>query len=170
MISLVLWPLLVLAGDHTDEQSEVSILFLHHLILAMVLYYLRFTVINPSLWNFLSAFWSFFSSPCSYKLRRGDLFSLVAQLCPTFCNPMYCSTPGFPVQHQLPWLAQTHIHWVGDAIQPSHHLLSPSPPAFNLSQHQDLFRWVSSSHQVAKVLEFQLQHQSFQCIFRVDFL
>ena len=64
----------------------------------------------------------------------------------------------------------THVHWVGDAIQPSHPLSSPSPPAFNLSQHQGLFQWVSSSHQVAKGLEFQLQHQSFQCIFRTDFL
>ena len=70
---------------------------------------------------------------------------------------MDCSTLGFPVLHQLPELAQTPVHWVGDAIQPSHPLSSPSPPAFNLSQHQDLFQWVSSSHHVAKVLEFQLQ-------------
>ena len=82
---------------------------------------------------------------------------------------MDCSIPGFPVHHQLPELAQTHVHWVGDAIQPSHPLLSPSPPAFSLSQHQGLFQWVSSSHQVAKVLELQLQHQSFQWIFRTDF-
>ena len=74
---------------------------------------------------------------------------------------MDCSTPGFPVHHQLPEFTQTHVHWVGDAIQPSHPLSSPSPPAFNLSQHQGLFQWVSSSHQVAKVLEFQLQHQLF---------
>ena len=74
---------------------------------------------------------------------------------------MDCNTPGFPVHHQLPELAQTHVHWVSDAIQPSHPLSSPSPPALNLSQHQGLFQWVSSSHQVAKVLEFQLQHQSF---------
>ena len=78
--------------------------------------------------------------------------------------------PGFPVHHQLPELAQIHVHQVGDAIQPSHPLSSPSPPAFNLSQHQGLFQWVSSSHQVAKMLELQLQHQSFQWIFRVDFL
>ena len=81
---------------------------------------------------------------------------------------MDCSMPGFPVHHQLPELAQTHIHWVGDTIQPSHPLSSPFPPAFNLSQHQGLFQWVSSSHQVVKVLEFQ--HQSFQWIFRTDFL
>ena len=74
---------------------------------------------------------------------------------------------SLPVHHQLPELTQTHVHWVGDAIQPSHLLSSPSPPAFNLSQHQGLFQWVSSSHQVAKGLEFQLQHQSFQRIFRL---
>ena len=85
------------------------------------------------------------------------------------CNPMDCSTPGFPVHHQLPEPTQTHVHRVGDAIQPSHPLLSPSPPAFNLSKHQGLFQWVSSLHQVANVLEFQLQHQSFQWIFRTDF-
>ena len=72
---------------------------------------------------------------------------------------MDCSTPGFPVHHQLLDLAQTHIHWVGDAIQPSHLLLSPSPSTFNLSQHQGLYQWVSSLHQVAKVLGLQLQHQ-----------
>ena len=83
---------------------------------------------------------------------------------------MDCSMPGFTVHHQLPGLAQTYVHWDGDAIQPSHPLLSPSPPAFNLSQHQGLFQWVSYSHQVAKVLEFQLQHQSFQWMFRTDFL
>ena len=89
-------------------------------------------------------------------------FSSVSQLRPTLCDPMDCSMPGFPVHHQLPELTQTHVHRVSDANQPSHPLSSPSPPAFNLSQHQGLFQWVSSSHQVAKVLEFQLQHQSFQ--------
>ena len=79
-------------------------------------------------------------------------------------------TPGLLVHHQLPELTQIHDHWVGDAIQPSHPLSSPSPPTFNLSQHQGLFQWVSSSHQVAKVLEFQLQHQSFQWICRTDIL
>ena len=83
---------------------------------------------------------------------------------------MNCSMPGLPVHHQLPELAQTHVHWVGDAIQPSHPLSSPSPPTFNLSQYQGLFQWVSSSHQVAKVLELQLHHQSFQWILIVDFL
>ena len=87
-----------------------------------------------------------------------------------FCDPMDCSTPGLSVHHQLPEFTQTHTHWVGDAIQPSHPLSSPSPPALNLSQHQGLFKWVSSSYQVAKILEFQLQHQSFQWTFRTDLL
>ena len=96
--------------------------------------------------------------------------SSVAQLCPTLCNPMDCSTPGFPFHHQLLEFTQTHVHRVSDAIQPSHPLSSPSPPTFNLFQHQSLFQWVNSSHEVAKVLEFQLQHQSFPWIFRTDFL
>ena len=84
-------------------------------------------------------------------------FSSIDQLCSTLCDPMDCSRSGLPVHHQLLEFTQTHVHWVSDAIQPSHPLLSLSP-AFNLSQHQGLFKWVSSSHQVAKVLEFQLQH------------
>ena len=83
-------------------------------------------------------------------------FSSVAQSCPTLCDPMNRSTPGLPVHHQLPEFTQTHVHRVSDAIQPSHPLLSPSPPAPNPSQHQSLFQWVNSSHEVAKVLEFQL--------------
>ena len=84
-------------------------------------------------------------------------------------QPMDCSTPGFPIHHQLLELAQTHVYWVSEAIQPSHPLLlSPSPPTFNLSQHQGFSQGVSSSHQVAKVLKLQLQHQSFQWIFRTD--
>ena len=85
-------------------------------------------------------------------------FSSVAQSFLTLCDPMDCSTPSFPVHHHLPELTQTHIHWVSDAIQPSHPPSSPSPLAFHLWQHQVLFKWVSSSHQVDKVLEFQLQH------------
>ena len=88
----------------------------------------------------------------------------------TLCNPMDCSIPGFPVHHKLPEIFQTHVRRVRDDFQPSHPLLSLSPPAFNLSQHQGLFQWVSASHQVAKVLEIQLQHQSLQWIFRFDFL
>ena len=78
---------------------------------------------------------------------------------------MDCSMPGFHILHSLPEFAQIHIHWVGDAIQPSHPLSPPSPPAFNLSHHQGLVQWVSFSQQVAKLLEIQLQHQSFQCIY-----
>ena len=91
-------------------------------------------------------------------------FNSVAQSFLTPCDHMNCSIPGFSVHHQLPEFTVIHVHWVSDAIQPSYILSSPSPPAFNLSQHQGLFQWVSSSHQVAKVLEFQLQHQSFQWI------
>ena len=102
--------------------------------------------------------------------HQRSLFSSVTQSCLTLCNPMDCSTPVFPVHHQLLEPAQTHAHWVNDAIQPHHPLSSPSSPAFNLSQHQSLFQWVSSLHQMAKVLKFQFQHQSFQWIFRTDFL
>ena len=101
--------------------------------------------------------------------------SSVTQLYLTLRDPMNLKTPGLPVHHQLPEFTQTHAHLIGDAIQPSHPLSSPSPPAFNLSQHQGLFQRVNSSHEVAKVLEFQLQHQSFQWtprtdLFRMDWL
>ena len=97
-------------------------------------------------------------------------FSSVAQSYPTLCDPMNRSTPCFSIHHQLLESTQTHVHWVGDAIQPSYPLSSPSPPAPNPSQHQSLFQWVSPSHQVAKVLEFQLQYQSFQWTPRTDLL
>ena len=97
------------------------------------------------------------------------MFSSDAQLCLTLCNTIDCSTPGLPVHHQLLELTQTRVHWVGDAIQPFHPLSSLSQ-TFNFSQHQGLFQWGSSSHQVAIVLEFQLQHQSLQWIFMTDFL
>ena len=93
----------------------------------------------------------------------------VANSCLTLCNPMNCSMPGSPVLHYLLEFAQIYIHWVSDSIHPSHPLLPPSPFAFNLSQHPGLFQWIGSSHQVAKVLELQLQHQSFQWVFGVDF-
>ena len=105
-----------------------------------------------------------------YFLISSVQFSSVTQWCLTLCDPMDCSTPGLSVHHQLPEFTQTHVHWVGDVIQPSHPLSSPSPPTFNLSQLHGLFKWVNSSHQVAKVLEFQLQNQSFQWIFRTDYL
>ena len=95
--------------------------------------------------------------------------SSVTQSCLTLCNPLTAARQA-SVHHQLPEIAQTHVHRVDDSIQSSLPLLCPSFPTFNLSQHQGLFKWLSSLHQVAKVLEFQLQHQSFQWIFRTDFL
>ena len=97
-------------------------------------------------------------------------FRSVAQSCLTLCDPMDWSRPGLPVHHWLTEFTQTHVHWVSNAVQPSYPLSSAAPPAFNLSQHQGLFKWVSSSHQVSKVLEFQLQHQSFQWTFSTDLL
>ena len=113
------------------------------------------------------SFWKCSATVNGFSLVQ---FNSVAQLRPTLCNPMDCSTPGFPIHHQLPELTQTHVHWAGDAIQQSHSLSSPSFPALNLSQHQGLFKWVSSLHQVAKALEFRLQHQSSQWVFRIDLL
>ena len=96
------------------------------------------------------------------QIRKKVQFSSVSQSCPTLCNPMNCSTPGLPVHDKLPEFTQTHAHRVSDAIQPSHPLSSPSPPALNPSQNQGLFHRVNTSHEVAKVLEFQLQRLSFQ--------
>ena len=105
-----------------------------------------------------------------YFFYSSVLFSSVAQSCPTLCDPMNCSTPGLPVHQQHPEFTQTHVHRVSDAIQPSHPLSSPSPPAPNPSQHQSLFQCVNSSHEVAKVLELQLQHHSLQRNPRADLL
>ena len=106
---------------------------------------------------------AFFKCLVLYEFSfRFNQFSSVTQSCLPLCDPMKHSTPGLPVHHQLPESTQIHVHRVGDAIQPPHPLSSPSSPALTLSQHQGLFKCVSSSHQVAKVLEFQLQHQSFQ--------
>ena len=110
--------------------------------------------------------WTVFLTVLNIPLQ----FSSVAQSCPTLCDPMNSSTPGLPVHHQLLKFTQTHVHWVSDAIQSSHPLSSPSLPASNPSQHQGLFWWVNSSHEVAKVLEFQLQYQSFQWTPRTDLL
>ena len=105
-------------------------------------------------------------SPLSPSVR----FNSVAQSCPTLCDPINHSTPGLPVHHQFLESTQIHVHWVGNAIQPSYPLWSPSPPALNLSWHQSLLKWVNSSNQVAKVLECQLQHQSFQWTPRTDLI
>ena len=108
-------------------------------------------------------------------IKVRPLLRIRAKSCPTLCDAMDCSTPGFPVLCHLPEFVQIHVHWVSDAIQPSHSLSSPSPPALNLSQHQSLFQWVSSSQQGAKMLAFQLQHPPIQWIlglisFRMDWL
>ena len=128
-------------------------------------------------------YWELILAGACVSLHKRDIlidllrnqFSSVSQSCLTLCDPMNRSTPGLPVHHQLPEFTQTHVHQVGDAIQPSHTLLSPSPPAPNPSQHQGLFHWVNSSHEVAKVLEFQPRNQSFQWTprtvsFRMDWL
>ena len=112
----------------------------------------------------------------TYRLIITDFLNSISSVkfscssVPALCDLKDCSMPGLPVHHQLLEFTQTHVPWVGDTIPLSHPLLSPSPPTFNLSQHQGLFKWVSSSNQVTKVLEFQLQHQSFQWKFRTDFL
>ena len=122
-------------------------------------------------------FWYILCSLYSLKLQANRrhhylivlyLISSVTQSCPILWDFMDCSMPGFPVHHQFQELVQTNVHPVGDAIQPSHPLSSPSPPTSNLSQHQSPYQWVSSSHKGSKVLEFQLQHQSFLWIPRTD--
>ena len=134
--------------------------------------YLAFWITYPHLYHFFILGSSRFLRNHQWQKNQ---FSSVAQLCSILCDPMNHSTPGLPVHHQLLESTQTHVHWVSDAIQLSYPLLSPSPPALNLSQHQGPFKWVSSSHQVAKVLEFQFQHQSFYehpglISFRMDWL
>ena len=100
--------------------------------------------------------WTFIDLSGTPRYIRSDHIRSVTQSCPTLCDPMNCSTPDLPVHHQLPEFTQTHVHRVSDAIQPSHPLSSPSPPAPNPSQQQGLVQWINSSHEVAKVLEFQL--------------
>ena len=142
------------------------------IILKIVNCYTAFQIPRITLWSFhiSSFFHAILHSIFSSDILWGTQLNSTTQSCLTLCDSMDCSTPGLPVHHQLPESTQTHVHWVDDAIQPSHPLSSPSPPALNLSQHQGLFQWVSSSHQVAKVLEFQLQHQSFQWAPRTDLL
>ena len=134
---------------------------------------LSFVSLIPEFWmNFSNSrkgvFWASLARGRSGTRCRSVQFSHT--LCLTLCDPMDYSTPGLPVYHQLPELAQTYVHQVSDAIQSSHPLSSPSSPAFNLSQHQGFFQGVSSSHHVAKVMAFQLQHPSFQWIFKTGFL
>ena len=137
--------------------------------------YMMVPYFEPHLWSNFPAV-PFPLKPGTFPLKPGTSsrhdcnsvqFGSVAQSCPALCDPMNRSTPGLPVHHQLPEFTWTHVHRVSDAIQPSHPLSSPSP-APNPSQHQSLFQWVSSWHEVAKVLEFQLQHHSPQRNPRAD--
>ena len=142
-----------------DYLTHLSLWYIH--ILSLIILHKHFPL-SHALHILIQFFiWSYTSilGGLTWKNRLWDHmthFSSVGQSCPTLCNPMNCSTPGLPVHHQLPEFTQTHIHRVGDAIQPSHPLSSPSPSAPNPSQHQSLFQWVNSLHEVAKVLEFQL--------------
>ena len=140
------WALLVLPGSLAEGGGSPS--HLHHPGSA-----------GSSSVSQTLTFLFFFKSSFCYSVTKS---------CLTLCHTMDCSPRGSLVLHCLPEFAQTHVHWVGDAIQPSHTLLLPSP-ALNLSQHKGLLQWVGSSHQVAKIWELQLQHQSFQWIFRIDF-
>ena len=124
-----------------------------------ILWILHFCELNHTFVNFTFVW-----------IEASVYFSSVAQSCPTLCDPMNHSTPGLPVHHQLLEFTQTHAHRVGDAIKPSHPLSPPCLFSFNLSQNQGIFQWSGSSQQVVKVLEFQLQHQSFQWTPRTDLL
>ena len=145
-VSCLIWP-------KGSEQSLICItnLYVFHLVLGIP---------NQTKLTFIQTSYRF---PTTQNIGiqtilsiRSDQIRSVAQSCPTLCDPMNRSTPGLPVHHQLPEVTQTHVHRVSDAIQPSHPPSSPSPPAPNPSQHQSLFQWVNSSHEVAKVLEFQI--------------
>ena len=133
-----------------------KITFTRTRILAITLKWLFFFLFFFFACRFTFLWLSFIDKLLEIYELASDQIRSVAQSCPTLFDPMNCSTPGLPVHHQLPEFTQTHVHWVSDAIQPSHPLSSPSPLAPNPFQHQSLFQWVNSSHEVAKVLEFQL--------------
>ena len=139
--------------------------FLHYIFLDLIIRQIQIQIFS---WWIESLFFVFWSD----SLYLQECFWLSVQLLSRvqLLRPLDCSTPGLPVHHQHPEFTQTHVHWVSDAIQASHPLSFWSPPLFSLPQHQGLFQLVSSSYQVAKVLEFQLQHHSFQWIFRTYFL
>ena len=120
-------------------------------------------------WLHMKMYWAMYISYFTMLLISVQ-FTSVAQSCPTLWDPMDFHMPGFPIHHQFSELAQIHVHWVSDTIQTARPLSSHFPPAFNLSQHQGLFQWVSSLHQVVEGLELQLQHQSLQWKLRTDFL
>ena len=152
---------------HLKSQRHFELNILMHQLIASTLF-----LLNPfyKILFFKEDNMRYLSGLVLYLMHIPIQFSSVAQSCPSLWNPMNHSTPGLPVHHQLPESTQTHVHRVGDAVQPSHPLSFPSPPALNLSKPQGLFKWVSSSHQVAKVLELQLQHQTFQWTSRTDLL
>ena len=150
-----------------ESGNDNSLLFINLYIWLTSINQFRFYFISDTMLG-IGIYSVQFSLICTCWVSQ--YFSSVAQSCPTFCEPMDCSTLGLLVHHQLPEFTQIHVHWVSDAIQPSHPLSSSSPAALNLSQHQGFFKWVNFLHQVAKVLELQLQHQSFQWILRTDFL
>ena len=146
-----------LRAPRTRVHQGISLLFLYQswLMTQSIYWKVRYSYkMKLYVWN--NQFKQISKKPWSEQISLQSYISSVAQSCPTLCNPMNRSTPGLPVHHQLPESTQTHVHWVGDAIQPSHPLSSPSPPALNPSQHQGLFQWVNSLPEVAKVLEFQL--------------
>ena len=146
-------------------REEIYIMYFHLSLLffVLLLLYILLHVLNSEniVIFYLNTYvlkrlkWELVTKPPPPKWESDQIRS-VAQSCLTLCNPMNRSTPGLPVHHQLLEFTETHVHRVSDAIQPSHPLSSPSPPALNPSQHQSLFQWVNSSHEVAKVLEFQL--------------
>ena len=147
------------------RSSEFYLHFCHWLVLWL---WAAFLSLIP--WSAKQALWVQYPFKSYILTFIFVQFCSVAQSCLTLCDPMNRSTPGLPVHHQLPEFTQTHVYRVGDAIQPSHPLSSPFPPAPNPSQYQSLFQWVNSLHEVAEVLEFQFQHQSFQRTPRTDLL
>ena len=164
MDSIVLWVV-------ESDMSEQFVLSLSHHVTWQAGWVKRWNQGCRRNINFRHASYTTLMAESEEKLKSlFSKFSSVAQSCPALFDSMDCSMPGLPVQHQLLESTQTHVHQVGYAIQLSHPLSSPSPLALNLSQHQGLFQWVSSSYQVAKVLEFQLRHQSFQWTPRIGLL
>ena len=145
-----------------------TVLFNYHIFINFPVFFLLFLFVLVQLSNSLRPHeLQHARLPCPWLSPQ---FRSVTQSCLTFWDPMNCSMPGLPVHHHLPEFTQTHVYWVGDAIQPSHPLSSPSLLAPNLFQHQSLFQWVNSLHEVAKVLEFQLEYHSLQRTPRADLL
>ena len=151
-----------------ESENDNSLLFIN-----LCIYLTNINNLGSTSFMHYAGHWNIFSSVQSnmYLVSVTVLqFSSVAPSCETLCDPMDCRMPGLLVHYQFSEFTQIHVHWISDANQPSHPLSCPSPPSLNFSQHQGLFKWVSFSHQAAKVLELQLQHQSFQRLFRTDFL